>query len=149
MKTQKDHSTQYEFYVRDLDNLILVEISSDGVIIRAARDNFSERRRRNFIRHLAAEGFIPDECQWFDTSGLMGGRGVRWIIDHSWIRVPEEAKREAGRFMRRLLIGTVAFWLILMAAVMVLGTGHQGSSPVALNPPSFAGSAGPDTPTTQ
>ena len=144
MKTQKDRPTQFEFYVRDLDNLIQVESSDHGVVVRASRDNFTERRKYNFIRILAAEGFIPDELQWFATFGSTGGRGVRWIIDASWIRPSEEARRISGKFMRRFLAGSIALWLVLMTGAVVLGGRRQATPPTSVNPPALTGAATAD-----
>lgn len=68
--------------------MILVENHGDSVSIRAVRDNFSERRKALFIHELAAEGFIPDEFQYFTNTDASALLGVRWVIDGSWIRVP-------------------------------------------------------------
>jgi hypothetical protein len=52
-----------ELSLQNPENLILVENTEDGVIIRAARDNFCKQRKLLFIRYLAAEGYISDEFQ--------------------------------------------------------------------------------------
>ncbi len=60
MRVQQETPTQFEFYLPELDNMVLVESGPEGVVIRAARNNFSERRKSFFIPQLAAEGYIPD-----------------------------------------------------------------------------------------
>jgi len=69
----------FELYVPDLDNHILVENTVNGVVIRASRDNFSDRRKSSFIRQLAAEGYIPDHHEWFCDPEQDGLSGVKWI----------------------------------------------------------------------
>ena len=81
-----------EFYHRSPENLLLaVENQPDGgVIIRATTDNYSERRKELFIRELASEGFIPERFEFLTNTGDDSFVGVRWIIDNSWVIVPEE-----------------------------------------------------------
>jgi hypothetical protein len=62
----------FDFYFHDLDTTVVVEDAEDAVLVRASRDAFTPRRKLNFIRELAAEGFIAD-CF----------RRVRWLVDAS------------------------------------------------------------------
>src|SRR5436305_471853 len=111
MRAQKVSQKGFDFYFPSLDNMVLVECDEDGTVtIRAARDNFSEQRKAHFIRQLAAEGFIPDMYQFFSGSAS-GYRGIRWIIDHSWLKIHPDVTRRANRFMRRALISATALWL--------------------------------------
>ena len=113
MRAQKARPNEFEFYFQDLDNSVLVETSEDGVTIRAARDNFSDRRKRMFIRHLAAEGFIPDRYRWFCDSE--GCSSVKWVRDYSWLKIDSRMTFRGTRFMQRLLLCGTLLWLILMS----------------------------------
>lgn len=104
-----------ELSVQSPENLILVENSHDGVIIRAARDNFSDRRKLFFIRYLAAEGYISDEFQNFGKSTPHGSLSIVWAIDRGWIKNAPALLRRANRFMIRLLLAASILWLALMA----------------------------------
>ena len=79
MRTQIPVPERFELYISDLDNHILIENSTSGVVISAARDNFSDQRKTFFIRQLAAEGYIPDRYKWFSDPAADGFFGVRWI----------------------------------------------------------------------
>ncbi|HZL41886.1 MAG TPA: hypothetical protein VFD66_01240 [Verrucomicrobiae bacterium] len=88
MKTRTHPDRSFEFYFPDVDTLLLVENSDDQVWIRATKDTFTERRKLHFLHTLAAEGFVPDRCQWissFDASWLP----VHWAVDASWVRIGE------------------------------------------------------------
>ena len=63
-------SQRYEFSFPDLDTLVQVEERAGAVLVRATRDTFSSARKEYFIRELAAEGFIPDEFQWFHLTAI-------------------------------------------------------------------------------
>ncbi len=116
MKTALKHP-KYEFYHDQPYNLLLVEQNDDGVVIRAAWDNFSERRKTFFIKQIAAEGFIPDRYQWFSNFDENGYTGIRWVIDRTWLKVHPAAVEKARRFMVGTLLGASFLWLILMGAI--------------------------------
>src|SRR5260370_38435257 len=80
-------SRKYEFCNNEPYNLILVEQNENGVLVRAAWDNFSDRRKAFFIKEIAAEGFIPDRYQWFSNYEENGYTGIRGVIDRSWLKV--------------------------------------------------------------
>ena len=79
MRTQIAVPERFELYIPDLDNHLLIENNEGGVVIRAARDNLSDKRKTYFIRHLAAEGFIPDRYEWFPDPAEDGFLGVKWV----------------------------------------------------------------------
>ena len=110
----------YEFYLRDIDTRVLVEESEEGVVIRASRDTFSERRKLSFIRELAAEGFIAD-C--FERSC----QGVRWLVDTSAAMPHEDVTARTDRFMVCLWICALLLWAALLAGTIVHGRHHQSS----------------------
>jgi hypothetical protein len=113
-----------EFYFRKPDNMILVENGDDGVIIRAAHDNFSEKRKSLFIRELACEGFIPEHLQWSTESDFAGPFGVKWVVDSSWVRVhPTHQRSVVTRLLRIYLMASLS-WLSLMAIVLKLAGAH-------------------------
>jgi hypothetical protein len=84
MQTQSAAPESFRLYIPDLDNHVLIENSAEGVVIRATRDNMSERRKATFIRHLAAQGYIPERYRWFSEPAEDGCVGVRWMAGDSW-----------------------------------------------------------------
>jgi len=110
---------QYQFYLAEIDVHVLVENHCDGVIVRASC-NVSERRKAKFIRHLAAEGHIPDHYQWCAETASSPSSHVQWIVDSSWLGIPPELTRRTTRFMRRLIIGGVVLWVALFALIVLL-----------------------------
>jgi hypothetical protein len=87
MKTENAESEGLRLYIADLDNYLRVESSAEGVVIRATRDNLSDRRKTTFVRHLAAQGYIPERYRWFSEPAGEGYLGVKWMTG-----VPEEEK---------------------------------------------------------
>lgn len=136
MRAQKVLARDFQFYFPDLDNIILVQSHEDeSVTIRASKDNCSEDRKIFFIRKLAAEGFIPDQYQWF-TGSTDASNGVLWIKDFSWLRRRPVVDRQTNRFMVRLL---VAGSILLAAMLRVLLVSHPPA--VAQNPTALEASA--------
>jgi hypothetical protein len=123
MKTAFKHP-KYEFYHNEPYNLLLVEQNENGVLIRAAWDNFSDRRKAFFIKEIAAEGFIPDRYQWFSNFDENNYTGIRWVIDRSWVTVQPEAVRKARKFMMWMLVAAGFLWLLLMVG-LALPTKHS------------------------
>ena len=107
----------FEFYFDRLDTLVLVETRDDAVVIRATRDTFSEQRKESFIRELAAEGFIPDECHWFSGVGGAAVARVRWLVDYSWLKPNEALAAQTRRFVTRLLASATLLWLLLVGSL--------------------------------
>lgn len=117
MNTPAIKTPCFEFYFRDLDTLVKVETPDpDTVIVRATRNTFSERRKVSFIRELAAEGFIPDGCQWYPLPA--GMPRIHWVIDVSWLRLSEAAKARSRRFMYSVLGGGFALWTALLTTLL-------------------------------
>ena len=108
----------YEFYFPDVDTLIEVEREPAAVTIRASRDTFSERRKRAFIRELAAEGFIPDDYEWLSLANSDYSRGARWLVDLSWLKISPAVRTCARRFMVRLIGGAFFIWLVMMTMLL-------------------------------
>ena len=121
MQTRITLPARFELSHRCPDNLILVENYFNEVIIRAARDNFSERRKLLFIRHLAAEGYIPARYQRLGAFGGTVQDGLTWVIDRTWLGRSATIRCEAKRFMYGLLISGALLWLVLISALF-LGT---------------------------
>jgi hypothetical protein len=115
MQTQKMNPRPYEFYLRDLDNYLLVESSARGVVIRASRNNCSERRKAFFLREISAEGYIPDRRQ--APTALQPPRDVEWIIDESW-KTPSPP-RLGTSLMVGLLVSATVLWLGLITLVFL------------------------------
>lgn len=115
MREQKLLAKEFEFYLSDLDNMLLVQGGEDGrVTVRCTQENLSERQKVFFIRELAAEGFIPDEYQWYSGT-TTGSLRVQWIKDWSWVKVPETM---TGRSVKLLLVACV-FWLAAVRVAIV------------------------------
>jgi hypothetical protein len=110
MKTHvAEPQASFEFYLAPLDTHVLVERFDDAVVMRLSRDNLSEMRKLCFVRELAAEGFIPDECRWRSVPP------VRWVVDPSWLKLDPEVIAQTRRFMLRSIAGAAVLWLLLMA----------------------------------
>ncbi len=126
MKSIPVESRRFEFGFPQLDTLLRVEVLDDGVIVRASRDTFTAQRKACFVRELAAEGFIPDEYRWFaqEDKGEFH-RGVRWLVDFSWMEISEVIAARSRRFMLRLL--TCACLLLAILIGMAI-TGHLGDA---------------------
>jgi hypothetical protein len=108
MHDSKDaEARHFDFYFPALDNHLRVEASRGGVRIRSTRDNFSDIRKRYFIRELEAEGYIEDR---FDP--------VDWVIDRSWMPIPQRS-RQADRFMCRLFAVAATLWLVFVGLVLL------------------------------
>jgi hypothetical protein len=101
--------------LRNPENLILVENSEDRVVIRAARDNFSERAKICFIRYLAAEGFISDEFENFAKAGSHFTTSITWTVDQRRLKRPLAYLQRVDRFMIQLFVSASVLWLGQMA----------------------------------
>lgn len=119
MQTQSAPPCCYEFYFPDVDTLVQVETSALAVVIRASRNTFSEQRKRRFIHELAAEGFIPDDYEWLSLASSELSRGVRWLVDISWLTIDPEVTAQTRRFMMRLIAGAALLWLVMMAVLLL------------------------------
>ncbi len=119
MQTQSALPCCFEFYFPDVDTLVQVETSSAAVVIRASRDTFSDQRKRRFIHELAAEGFIPDDYEWLSLAGSELSRGVRWLVDISWLKIDPAMTARTRRFMVRLIAGAALLWLVMMTVLLL------------------------------
>lgn len=119
MRAQKVLAKDFQFYFSDLDNIVLVECHEDETVtVRATKNNCSQERKISFIRKLAAEGFLPDNYQWF-SGETDGSNGLRWIKDLSWLKVQPVVKKHSNRFMKRLLVAACIFWMVMMRVLLV------------------------------
>jgi hypothetical protein len=107
---------EIEFVRHHPENFILVENEAGGtVLVRAARNNYSDRQKRAFIRELAAEGFIPDHLERISDPDFGGSPcGVHWVIDHSWMQIHSAVQRKATRAVVTMLLIGVLLWGLLM-----------------------------------
>jgi hypothetical protein len=116
MKSLPVKSHLFEFCFPHLDYTLL-QVEEDGgeVIIRATANTFSEQRKTHFVRELAAEGFIPDEYRWWTLAGSESYlRGVRWIVDPTWLELDEALMARNRRWALRLLPAASVLWLLLI-----------------------------------
>jgi hypothetical protein len=108
-----------EFSTHNPGNLIVVEQDGESVLIRAAQDNFSERRKAFLIRQLAAEGYIPERYQEFTEYAPVAG--LEWVTDRSLMTMGPEATGRTRRFMQRLIAGACLLWLMEVVLVIFRG----------------------------
>jgi hypothetical protein len=119
MRAQKVLAKDFQFYLSDLDNIILVECHEDETVtVRATKNNCSQERKTSFIRQLAAEGFLPDNYQWF-SGATDGSNGVHWIKDLSWLKIQPMVRKRSNRFMKRLIIAACVLWVAMMRVLLV------------------------------
>jgi hypothetical protein len=99
-----------EFSTHNPPNLIVVERDGETVLMRAAQDNFSARRKAFLIRQLAAESYIPDRYEEFSEDAPI--EGLTWMIDRSLMFVGSEATKRTRRIMQRVIAGGCLLWLL-------------------------------------
>ena len=139
MRVQKVLSKEFQFYIADLDNIVLVKSLADGTVtVRATKANCSDARKTAFIRHLASEGFIPDEYQWLSGS-LDETKGIRWIKDYSWLKMSPVVKRRANRLMAKWLVAAGIIWLAMIRVLLVSHPGDSAGKAGQISPPAIAG----------
>jgi hypothetical protein len=119
MRARPAHPPPIQFSTHNPHNLIVVERCGDTVLVRAAHDNFSERRRAFLIRQLAAEGYIPDPFEQFTEEAPIAG--LTWIVDRSLMVVGSEATDRTRRFMHRLITAGCLLWLFEVALAFLAG----------------------------
>jgi hypothetical protein len=113
MRTKAALPQKVEFSIARPDNCISVEQQDERVVIRATRDNFSQREKSFFIRYLAAEGYIPAAYQWFAESDLEWSSCLSWIVDSAGLRANHSPKKALRQIL--WLVACVALgWLFLM-----------------------------------
>jgi hypothetical protein len=121
MKTEGGVASHFEFCFPKLDTLLLVEVEEGGVTIRATRDTFSPQRKACFVRELVAEGFIPDEFEWHSIGDPQSfHRGVRWLVDFSWLRVDVDMAPRT-RILAKALLGLAILSLALLVGSVATG----------------------------
>ena len=117
---------KFRLYLPDLDNHVLIETSADGVVISATRDNFTNQRKKFFIRQLAAEGYIPDRYEWFSEPAEDGFFGVKWMAGvapaerQPWLR-----KLRKWCLHRNFRYGCLAVMWLIFFAWAVRHTSHS------------------------
>ena len=102
-----------EFSTHNPPNLIVIERGRETALIRAAQDNFSERRKAFLIRQLAAEGYIQDRFAGFTESAPV--EGLTWVVDRSLMFVGAAATKRTRRIMQRVIAGGCLLWLLEIA----------------------------------
>jgi hypothetical protein len=108
----------HQLYLPDIDTHVLVENHEGAVVLRASSNHLSERRKAFFVRHLAAEGFIPIRYQWLVGGDVDCVPGLTWIVDNSWLRLHPAMIQRTNRIMRRILIGAGTLWVVMILALL-------------------------------
>ena len=115
MKTRPVVYPRFEITTLNPTNLVAIESRGGNVYVRAAKDNFSERRKAFLIRQLAAEGYIHDRFQTFTEDEPVAG--LTWVLDRSLLVVDREATVRTGKFMRRMIAGGCVALVLEMLVV--------------------------------
>jgi hypothetical protein len=117
MKKPAQSGTIYEFTTRRPDNFVEVEVTAEGdVTIRLARDNLNAPRKAAFVRHLAAEGFIPDRFLFLSDNELLG---VTWELNAADAALGEGRERDSERRARLVLTMVLLVWGGVLAACLL------------------------------
>lgn len=112
-------SRRFEFFFPERDALVLVELCQGEVVVRSTRGNFSRARKEAFVCELVAEGFIPESYRWALLAEPGSFRGVRWVVDASWVRLPAGLLQRTRRFMLRLLVSTAVLWAAMVGGAVL------------------------------
>jgi len=108
-------SQTFKFVHRRPDCVLKVENHETGVRICATRGSFSARDKEFFVRHLAAEGFIPDRYRWFSGDCEEPSSGIDWHVEDCSLKNDSQTsvqQRRTSAFMIRLLVCASILWLI-------------------------------------
>jgi hypothetical protein len=103
-------------------NTLSVEHTTSGVIIRAARDNFSQQHKSCFIRYLADEGFIPDRYHWFSEQSSATAPDLEWLVENCCNPADPGTSpnsRHTDNFMVRLIGCALFLWLTEFAILFL------------------------------
>jgi hypothetical protein len=118
-KIQPAHS--FVFNQEFPQNVLRLQHDEVGVIITATRDNFSDRDKAFFVRHLAAEGFLDDEAG-SSSESIRFEANLRWEIECSpsanSAGLPGQQRR-TNRFVTQLLIGGLLLWLLELSILFL------------------------------
>jgi hypothetical protein len=137
MNSLHEKTRFYEFCFPKVDTLLRVEELDGAVTVRATRDSFSDQRKISFIRELVAEGFIPEDYRWLGLpEGRSPQRGVRWLVDASWLRLDEASLARTRRIFMKSLVTAV---LLAGTVIGSMLTGNP-SAPVVTPPAGVQGS---------
>jgi hypothetical protein len=114
-------SQTFEFVHQRPDNVLRVENHETGVRIRATRGGFSARDKEFFVRHLAAEGFIPDRYRWFSGDFDETSSGLDWCVEDCSVDNSGTAgpRRRANGFMIRILVCASILWIVEIALLLL------------------------------
>ncbi len=118
MRIQSPYPSQIRFRHYRPKNFIVVENWAEQVVVRALRDNFSEQRKRLFIRHLAAEGFIPDHYESLARRRDPDLPGVEWVIELQEPTARETQPRRQRQVLTAISCAAV-LWLVTMLLVFL------------------------------
>ncbi len=91
-------------------NVLEVFTEEHRVVVVAARDNFSERDKFTFVRHLALEGFIPSGCRWCPEAWPDAALPVEWESTAP-AGATETLRRRANAFMVKLFLAGGLAWV--------------------------------------
>jgi hypothetical protein len=110
-------SRSFDFHFPTLDTAVRVEHQQSQIVLRATRATFSPMRKRLFIRHLAAEGFIPD--LYLQFSDFDEFPGISWSIDSNWLDLNPTGLARGKQVMIRLAASAAVLWVATMAFLLL------------------------------
>jgi hypothetical protein len=103
-------------------NFLRVEIQGRGVVVRAARDNFSPRDKTAFVRYLVAEGFIAERYRRFRADRAELCPRLEWRVDGPSV-APDSKKpfwaAQTNAFMLRALVYGFVLWVIELVTLFL------------------------------
>ena len=108
-----------EFYDERLDKHFRIENYAASVVIRTGGPALSSSEQEFLVRHLSAEGFIPDRYRWYLAGDIDDGAfSVQWLEDSSWIRPGQNLTRLKARFARPFIATS---GMLLLVALILMG----------------------------
>jgi hypothetical protein len=128
-------SQTFEFVHRRPDYVVRVENHAPKVLIRVIRGCLSEREKDFFVRHLAAEGFIPDCYRWFSGDYNEASSGIEWCVEDCSVKNNLKTivtQPRASVVMIRFLICASILWLVELTFLFST-TDHQAHPGRRLN----------------
>jgi len=110
-------SRSFDFHFPAVDTAVRVERQESQIVLRATRATFSPMRKKLFIRHLAAEGFIPD--LYLQFSDFDEFPGISWNIDSRWLEINSSGLAQGKQAMIRLATSAAVLWVATMAFLLL------------------------------
>ncbi len=111
----------FKFVHRRPDCVLKVENRETGVRICATHGGFSARDKQFFVRHLVAEGFIPERYRWFSGERGKPSSGLEWCVEDRSVNDLGVVmlRSRANAFMIRLIVCASILWLVELGCLFL------------------------------